>query len=84
MESIKESNVLDEKRGFLTLKGYYNNLPEPTYPKRDFIMEIASKCNVHYATVRNWIFYGFKPDNPEHIKILSEATGIPENQLWSD
>lgn len=84
MESIKESNDLECKIRKLTLKGYYKNLPEPSYPKRDFIREIALKCNVSDATVRNWIIYGFRPDNPEHIKILSEATGIPENQLWSD
>lgn len=27
---------------------------------------------------------GMKPNNPEHISILSEITGIPRNNLWSE
>lgn len=69
---------------FLTLRGYYKRLPTPLHPKQAFVKEVAERCRVTETTVRNWIMYSKRPDNPEHIKILSEITGIPEDQLWID
>ena len=84
MESNNNSNTLPEKGKSMTLRGYYKSLPEPTFPKRDFIQEIATKCNVTLSTANNWIKYGIKPNNPEHIRILSEITGIAPENLWID
>lgn len=84
MESNNNSNTLPEKGKSITLRGYYKSLPEPTFPKRDFIQEIATKCNVTLTTANNWIKYGIKPNNPEHIRILSEITGIAPENLWID
>lgn len=68
----------------MTLRGYYKSLPDPTFPKKDFILEIATKCHVTLATANNWIKYGIKPNKPEHIRILSEITGIAPENLWDD
>lgn len=84
MESSNKTNSLPEKGRIMTLRGYYKSLPEPTFPKRDFIQEIAMKCNVTLTTANNWIKYGIKPSNPEHIKILSEITGISPEHLWTE
>lgn len=66
----------------MDLKSYYENLERETPPKTKFLKEISSLCGVTETTVRNWISYNIKPTNPEHIKIISEKTGIPEADLW--
>lgn len=84
MENTKNSNNSQKKGRLLTLKGYYKNLPAPTYPKKDFIRTVAAKCDVSETTVRNWVMYGFRPDNEVHIDVLSKETGIPVEELWID
>ena len=84
MENNQKTNGLGRKADKITLKGYYKNLPEPTYPKREFIQEIAIRCNVTLATANNWVKYGIKPSNPEHVRILSEITGIAPENLWME
>ena len=84
MENSNNSIRLGEKKEIMTLKGYYKNLPEASYPKTEFIRSIAKKCDVSEVTVRNWINYGFKPTNKAHIQILSEETGIPSENLWEE
>nr|DAI40425.1 MAG TPA: SOS-response transcriptional repressor [Caudoviricetes sp.]DAS49683.1 MAG TPA: SOS-response transcriptional repressor [Caudoviricetes sp.] len=68
----------------MTLRGYYESLPDATCPKTDFINEIASRTGVTSSTVRNWIFYGMKPANENHIGVLVEVTGIPADKLWAE
>ena len=80
MNEITNKNGKKSKK--ITLRGYYKQLPEGTFPKRDFVNQTAVDCKVSTATVRNWIDGRTKPDNPEHVKYLSEKTGIPEDQLW--
>jgi hypothetical protein len=82
MKKEKKQTVGAEKQRPLTLKGYYLGLPKPTFPKREFVDGIARECNVSTTTVRNWIMYGFKPENVEHIRVLSRFSGIPMNELW--
>lgn len=84
MESINNSNSSVEKGQIMTLRSYYKNLPEPTHPKKELIKSIATKCGVTETTARNWIMYGFRPDNPDHVQIISEITGIPAENLWND
>lgn len=84
METGDNLNKLDLKGVKITLKGYYKNLPSPSYPKSEFINKLAEKCGVTTVTVRNWILYGFRPDNMEHVRIISEETGIPAEELWTD
>lgn len=68
----------------MTLRGYYESLPDATCPKTDFINEITSRTGVTSSTVRNWIFYGMKPANENHIGVLVEVTGIPADKLWAE
>lgn len=72
------------KQKKMTLRGYYESLPDATCPKTDFINEIASRTGVTSSTVRNWIFYGMKPANENHIGVLVEVTGIPADKLWAE
>lgn len=83
MESISKTNTLSANTGIITLEGYYERLPKATYPKSDFLIGVASRCGVTVTTVRNWIRYGIKPNNPEHVAILSEMTGIDACNLWN-
>ena len=66
------------------LKEYYLQLPERTAPKSDFLEKIVSGCAVTMTTARNWVLYGIRPNNPEHIRFISELTGISEEDLWKD
>lgn len=75
---------MEQERQKMTLKGYYDALPVRECPKTAFVVNMAMKCNVSTNTVRNWIMYNMKPLNPEHCNILSEATGIPVEELWKD
>lgn len=84
MESINNSNSSSRKGQIMTLRSYYKNLPDARHPKSELINEIAMKCGVTLATARNWILYGMKPNNPEHVKALVEITGIPAENLWND
>ena len=84
MESSRKANEQTDKLCIITLKSYYKNLPNPTHPKKELIRRIAAECNVTEVTVRNWIMYGFRPDNPNHIEIISKITGIAKEDLWND
>lgn len=68
----------------ITLKGYYSQLPGANHPKTDFVNEVAMEAGVSAATVRNWVKYGMRPQNREHIEILVRKTGIPAENLWED
>lgn len=67
----------------MTLKEYYESLPKrPVPPRAKLIKEIASRCGVDYITVRNWVHGLTTPANPENIPIISEITGIREEDLF--
>ncbi len=82
MENVSKANTSGLNSRNITLESYYKGLPKATYPKSSFIALVANKCEVTHITVRNWIKYGMRPNNPAHIKILSEITGIPEEELF--
>lgn len=71
-----------EKTKKMTLKDYFNGLPLRKTPRKDFVKEVAARCDVSEQTVRNWCIYGMKPQDFRHVKILSELTGIKEENLW--
>lgn len=84
MRVIETQEHLGENLPKMTLRGYYDSLPNSSHPKTEFVNEVASKTGVSTATVRNWISYGMKPNNPKHCEILSEITGIPVDNLWDE
>ena len=84
MENNQSSKELGEKKPKLSLRGYYLGLPRPVAPKTDFVRKVSERCGVDVQTVRNWCLYGMKPNSKEHIRILSEMTGIEESELWED
>lgn len=84
METINNSNSFVEKGRTMTLRGYYKSLPEARHPKSELINKIAMQCGVTLATARNWILYGIRPGKTEHVRIISEITGIPAENLWND
>ena len=73
-----------EKREKMTLKGYFSALPKRKSPRKEFIEEVVRRCGVSEQTVRNWCIYGMKPLDFHHVKVLSEMTGIMEDDLWMD
>ena len=66
----------------MTLKEYYDGLPEKSAPKSDFIREVTRVCGVTPCTVRNWIKGSFNPGRREQRSILARITGIPERELF--
>lgn len=84
MKAELKTSILPNEGQRMTLKGYYESLPDSTHPKTEFINEITKRTGVSFTAARNWVIYGMKPNNPEHISILSEITGIPRNNLWSE
>lgn len=66
----------------MTLKEYYDNLPGQSAPKADFVREIVATCGVEQVTAKFWVKGKTTPSNPEHRRILSTVTGIPEEQLF--
>lgn len=77
----KKTNCLKSKK--MTLIDYYNGLPKQTSPKSDFITEVAQMCDVSEATVRFWVYNKFRPSRKEFLAVLSEKTGIPEEELFA-
>lgn len=77
----KENQQIGQK---MTLKGYYLQLPNANHPKTDFVNEVAMEAGVSAATVRNWVIYGMRPQNKNHMEILSRKTGIPVENLWEE
>lgn len=84
MKNFESSKTFGEKVEKMTLKDYYHSLPNQTCPKTEFVNNVAQACNVSTNSVRNWIAYGIKPSSHESVRILSEMTGIPENELWKE
>ena len=82
MSEVTKEN--QEKVKKMTLKGYYSQLPDATHPKTDFVNEVAIEAGVSAATVRNWVIYGMRPQNKNHVEILSRKTGIAVEDLWED
>lgn len=83
MKNIQSSNDLGQKSEKMTLKDYYNSLPDPVAPKSDFLREVSERCGVTITTVRNWCIYGMKPNSYKAVKVLEELTGISEEELWA-
>ena len=84
MKVIEKQSEFDKNCQKMTLRGYYESLPNSSHPKTEFVNEIAVRAGVSTATVRNWISYGMKPSNPEHIELLSQMTGIDKDSLWNE
>lgn len=73
---------MEKKSKKMTLKGYYSNLPIRKTPRKEFITTVSERCGVSEQTVRNWCIYGMRPQDYKHVKVLSEITGIKEDELW--
>lgn len=84
MKSIEKTNTSESEKKKMTLRDYYRRLPEANLiaPRKALIKKISEKCDVSESTARSWVAYGVKPRNEEYIKILSEETGIPMEDLW--
>lgn len=78
------TNKKTEKLQKFPLEGYYDSLPEATFPKTSFVNETAQDCGVSVATVHNWLHGKTKPEKEEHRQYLSKKTGIPVEEIWKD
>lgn len=84
MKRSESSNISEGKKEKITLEGYYEKLPEASFPKTTFVNETACDCGVSVATVHNWVHGKTKPEKKEHREYLSKKTGIPEEELWKE
>ncbi|MFU2357905.1 MAG: hypothetical protein ACM679_02915 [Bacteroidales bacterium] len=76
------ANKNDPKSVDMTLKGYYENLPKATYPKKDFLVRVMNECDVSYTTACNWVKGHTKPVKQSQVLALSNITGIAVENLW--
>lgn len=67
----------------MTLEKFYENLSSPTPPKTEFVDRVAKKCGLKTPTVRLWVKGKTKPSNEDHLRILSEETGIAIENLFA-
>jgi hypothetical protein len=67
-----------------TLAEHYKGLQREIPPKKKFIAEASTRCGVEPVTVESWINGRSKPSKPEYFDILSEMTGIPQDQLFAN
>ena len=71
----------------LTLPQMYQALPEATFPKKEFIEKIQratqdAGTNRSLSTIQKWLRDTNHPTDIRDIKVLSEVTGIPYDQLF--
>lgn len=76
------TNIRQQKRTKMTLKGYYDSLPRARYPKTEFINRIVCECGVTSTTARNWIAGFTKPSEDTQKVAICKITGIPYETLW--
>jgi len=67
----------------MNLAEYYEQLPEITAPKTEFVNRIAELCNLKAPTVRLWVKGKTTPNDPEHLTILAQETGIDKENLFA-
>ncbi len=84
MKSIVNTNIKQDEKRKMTLKSLYLSFPKRTSPRAEFAEMIAERCGVTVTTARNWLLYSMRPNNPEHIAILSEITGIAPEDMWAE
>lgn len=51
-------------------------------PKIEFFRKIRRRLGVSITMVDKWCNLDAKTDNPEYLKVLSEETGIAEENLF--
>lgn len=66
------------------LRELYENLPKPTSPKTVWVHECAKFVGVSTATVRGWVMGRSKPQQEVHLELLSQFTGIPKDEIFSE
>ena len=84
MKSIGKSNTFEDTKSKMTLKDYFDAIPEASAPRQEFLKKIMEKTGCPYSTVRSWFVYGFKPREERIIGILQEETGIVPENMWED
>lgn len=69
----------------MNLREYYQKLKSaermPT-PARQFILTIAAKTGKSPKTIQQWLCGAQYPGDDESLRILSEETGIPAEELF--
>ncbi|MBD5223620.1 MAG: hypothetical protein HDS71_06180 [Bacteroidales bacterium] len=84
MKSIEKANTKQEERKKMTLRDYFNSLPDAAQiaPRKNLITRISERCGVPYSTARSWLAYEVKPRNEEHLRVISEETGIAVEDFY--
>lgn len=86
MESIEKSKTFGNSGKKMTLRDYYDGLPDAyvVSPKKNLLRKISEKCGVPMATARAWMKYGIQPRDKSKIALLAEATGIAPEDMWRE
>lgn len=82
MKSICNSNTFGDTKSRMTLKDYFDSIPEASSPRQEFLKKMMEKTGCPYSTVRSWFVYGIKPREERIIGILQNETGISPEDMW--
>lgn len=66
----------------ITLPEFYENLPNATAPKTEFIKKIIDKCGVTQQAIHRWLKKGGMPSSKEHCDAVAEIAGVPVEELF--
>jgi hypothetical protein len=80
--NVEKSMETDNKKTKKTLREFYDGLPKMIQPRTELARRLAYRCGVSEQAARNWMHFGMKPRNEQHLKVLSEETGIPMEDLY--
>ena len=85
MKSIEKANTKSGERKKMTLRDYFNSLPDAAQiaPRKNLIVRISERCGVPYSTARSWLAYEVRPRNEEHLRVISEETGIAIEDFYN-
>ena len=68
----------------MTIKEFYEMLPESTSPKSDIIRKVVRLTGKTEQTVRLWFWGKTKPADDGDIKVLAELTGLSEMEMFEN
>ena len=67
----------------MTLKDYFESLPEDTNPRADFVKQLTKLCDVTDVAARNWCRGDFYPSSEKKHEIIMGLTGgVPIKEYY--
>lgn len=66
-----------------TLKDWYQNLPQVTYPKLEVVKHLMRETGKSESCVKKWLLGNNTPSDSRDRELLSQVSGIPVENLFN-